>query len=241
MKTELIYLTDPYLKTLEATVIDVNEDTNSTYKVILDKTIIYPMGGGQATDQGNITNLENSKKYFISQSLIVEGEATLFIKSEDFDLKIGDKVVLELDWDRRFKNMKLHTAGHIIDFAIFKLGFSPKNLTPLKGDHNKDPHILYKGFAPENLLELLQAEVNKMILENLAFSWKFENLEELTKEAIYLQPGLPANKPLRMLTLQEVGSVADGGTILKSTAEVEKIVITKIEEKEGLTKVSYSL
>ncbi len=63
----------------------------------------------------------------------------------------------------------------------------------------------------------------------------------LQKEAIYLQPGLPTNKPLRTLRLEGVGAVADGGTQVKQTGEVEGINIESIEDKEGNTIVNYKI
>jgi Ser-tRNA(Ala) deacylase AlaX len=63
----------------------------------------------------------------------------------------------------------------------------------------------------------------------------------MEREAIYLQPGLPKNKPLRLLTLKDVGSVADGGTQVHSTAEVGPISILPIEKKEETTLIHYRL
>lgn len=71
--------------------------------------------------------------------------------------------------------------------------------------------------------------------QKLPFTTRFVSYEELERETIYLQPGLPKNKPLRLLTLARVGSVADGGTQVKNTSEVGKISILPIEKKEGAT------
>lgn len=65
--------------------------------------------------------------------------------------------------------------------------------------------------------------------------------ENLEKKSIYLQPGLPSDKPLRTLRLESVGAVADGGTQVHSTKEIEKITIPKIEEREGNTVVYYTI
>ena len=80
-----------------------------------------------------------------------------------------------------------------------------------------------------------------MVEKDLQFSWLFQPYEDLQKEAIYLQPGLPTNKPLRTLRLETVGAVADGGTQIHSTKEVGNITITRIETKEGNTVVHYLL
>ena len=77
--------------------------------------------------------------------------------------------------------------------------------------------------------------------KNLSFSIRFVPFEELGKNTIYLQPGLPKNKPLRMLSLEGVGSVADGGTQVNSTAEVGKISILPIVKEDGMTLIHYRL
>ena len=65
--------------------------------------------------------------------------------------------------------------------------------------------------------------------------------EELQNDAIYLQPGLPTNKPLRKITLEGVGSVADGGTQVKNTSEIGQIIIDDIETVDEETVVHYKL
>jgi Ser-tRNA(Ala) deacylase AlaX len=87
----------------------------------------------------------------------------------------------------------------------------------------------------------LEEKSNELVGKNLKFTTLFQPVEELQKEAIYLQPGLPTNKPLRTLRLETVGSVADGGTQVHTTSEVGKITISNVETKEGNTVISYTL
>lgn len=56
MKTKLIYLEDSYLKSMEAMILDIKESSPGIYKIILDQTVFYPVGGGQASDQGRLFN-----------------------------------------------------------------------------------------------------------------------------------------------------------------------------------------
>jgi len=152
---------------------------------------------------------------------------------------MGDKVTGEIDWNRRYKLMKIHSGGHVVDFAMYLLGYSPAPLMPFKGDHGKKPFIQYTGTIEKEIRQELEGKANELITKNLKITWSFMPLDELTKEAIYIQPGLPTNKPLRKITLEGVGSVADGGTQVGSTGEVGKIGITAIESQAGTTKVSY--
>lgn len=230
MKTKLLYLEDPYQKTVDATVLDVISEN----QLILDQTIFYPMGGGQPTDQGKIGECE------VNQVRNIEGEIHHFIKGGSCP-HVGEKVLLQLDYERRFKNMRAHSAGHIIDFALFLLGYSPAPLHPQKGDHGKKPFILYSGSIEKNIQEELQKKTDELILQNLRFTWSFETLETLEKIAIYLQPALPQNKPLRALHLEGVGTVADGGTIVGFTKEVGQVTILSIETSDNTTCISYKV
>lgn len=238
MKTNPLYLDDSYLKEMDAEILEVLPEGEGRYRVILDKTVFYPMGGGQATDQGKLAG--DSWVEEVYQVLNKDGEIWHFVKTNDAPT-VGMKVHGNINWDRRYKNMKLHSAGHIIDFAMYLLGLSPKVLIPIRADHDKNPHIVYQGVLTEDIKQKLEDKSNELVSQNLKFTWYFQRLEELQKEAIYLQPGLPTNKPLRTLKLEGIGAVADGGTQVKNTGEVGKIKIESVEKENDLTLVRYSI
>ncbi len=246
MKTKSLYLDDSYLNEMDAEVLEVLPEGENAYRIVLNQTVFYPMGGGQATDQGQLQG--NSWSGEVYQVINRDGEIWHFAKAAEAPT-VGMKVHGTINWDRRYKNMKLHSAGHIIDFAMFLLGFSPKTLVPLKAEHNKNPHIVYQGVISEDIAQNLEDKANELVEKNLQFSWYFQPLEDLQKEAIYLIPGLPTNeqvlssgnKPLRTLKLEGVGAVADGGTQVRTTSEVGRIKIESVEKEDNLTIVRYSL
>ena len=88
---------------------------------------------------------------------------------------------------------------------------------------------------------LIEEKIRELVEKNLSFSTCFTSYEELKKQALYLQPGLPQNKPLRMLSLEGVGSVADGGTQVQKTGEIGSITIPLIQKKEGNVLIYYKL
>lgn len=238
MKTKPLYLDDSYLKETDAEVLEVLPESKDQYRLVLDQTVFYPMGGGQATDQGKLAG--DNWVVEVYQVINRDGEIWHFVKASN-PPSIGMKVHGNINWDRRYKNMKLHSAGHIIDFAMYLLGLSPKMLIPMRADHDKNPHIVYQGVLTEDFRQKLEDKSNELVAKNLKFTWYFQPLEKLQKEAIYLQPGLPTNKPLRTLKLEGVGAVADGGTQVKNTGEVGKIKIESIEKENDLTLVRYSI
>ncbi len=236
--TTPLYMHDAYLKEMEATIIDVAKETDNRWLVVLDKTIFYPRGGGQSTDQGIL--FTETWKGKVSQALQKEDKIIHFVEGSEPPPK-GTVVKGTLDWDRRYLHMRLHSAGHVVDFALYLLGFSPAPLMPFKGDHGKKPVIYYQGIVQEDFRETLEQKANELVSKNLPFSTRFVSYEELEQGTIYLQPGLPKNKPLRMLTLEGVGSVADGGTQVHRTAEVGHISILPLEKEEGMTLIHYRL
>jgi Ser-tRNA(Ala) deacylase AlaX len=236
--TTSLYMQDAYLKEMEATIVEVTKETDNRWLIVLDKTIFYPRGGGQSTDQGVL--FTDNWKAKVSQALQKEDRIVHYVEG-DQPPSIGTVVRGTLDWDRRYLHMRLHSAGHVVDFALYLLGLSPSPLMPLKGDHGKKPVICYQGIIEKDFREDLENKANELVAQNLPFLTRFVSHEELEQEAIYLQPGLPKNKPLRLLTLKGVGSVADGGTQVHSTAEVGKISILPIEKKEGMTYIQYRL
>jgi len=238
MKTKQLYLADAYVKEMDATVLEVLPESTGTWRMILDQTVFYPMGGGQPTDQGMLTS--DTWKADVYMVMTKDGEIWHYVKAP-IPPAVGTKVHGVINWDRRFKNMRMHSAGHVIDFAMHQLGYCPSPLMPLKGDHGKKPFIMYQGTVDGDIRQKLEEKSNELVAKNLKFTTLFQPVEELKKEAIYLQPGLPINKPLRTLRLDTVGSVADGGTQVHSTSEVGKITIPSVESKEGNTIISYTL
>ena len=231
METEPIYLSDPYAREIESEVKEVLPESAGRWRLRLARTVFYPMGGGQPTDQGRLEWNGSSAKVY--QVMLKEGDIWHYVETAN-PPEVGTAVRGEIDWSRRLQNMKVHTAGHLIDYALYRLGYVPKTLAPTKADHGKKAFVQYAGSAGKPLDPAqVEAETNRLIAENLAFSWEFVSLEQLQADAIYLQPGLPTGKPLRKLSLQSLGSVADGGTILGHSGEVGSVKILRIEEKPG--------
>ncbi len=231
METEPIYLIDPYAREVESELKEVLPESAGRWRVRLARTVFYPMGGGQPTDQGRLEWAEGSAKVY--QVMLKEGDIWHYIETATPPAE-GTAVHGEIDWARRLQNMRVHTAGHLIDYALYRLGYVPANLAPTKADHGKKAFVQYAGSIGAGLdATQLETETNRLIAENLEFSWEFVSLEQLQTDAIYLQPGLPTGKPLRKLSLEKLGSVADGGTILRRTSEVGAVKVNRIEERSG--------
>lgn len=233
-----LYLDDAYLKEMEAHIVELSKESENRWQVILNKTVFYPMSGGQPTDQGKLfTESWEGKVYQVLQ----KADKIIHYVEGSQPPPVGSLLKGVIDWARRYLNMRLHSAAHVVDFALFLLGLSPNLLMSLKGDNGKKPTIWYQEILDKDFREKLEKKANELVLQNLPFSFRFVNYEELEQEAIYLQPGLPTGKPLRLLTLKNIGSVADAGTQVLSTVEVGPISILPIEQKDGMTLIHYRL
>jgi Ser-tRNA(Ala) deacylase AlaX len=120
LKTEPIYLDDPYRKEMVGLIIDVIPEKEGVWRLILDKTVFYPMGGGQPTDQGTFLFPDGSQGE-VYQVLLKDGEINHYVKTS-LCPSGGMEVKGSIDWERRYKNMRVHSAGHVIDFSMYLLG-----------------------------------------------------------------------------------------------------------------------
>ena len=184
---------------MDAEVLEVIPEQGNRYRMLLNQTVFYPMGGGQPTDQGTFSS--DSWNGSVYQVMMKDGEIWHYVESAETPIE-GLTVHGTINWDRRFLNMRLHSAGHMVDFAMFILVYSPRTLSPLKGDHGKKPYIVYSGVLGNDITKELEDKSNELITKNISLSTAIVPLDELSKDAIYLQPNLPTDKPLRKLTLE---------------------------------------
>ena len=108
--TELLFMKDCYLKEFDAKVISANGNL-----VELDKTAFFPTGGGVVHDNGKL--ISGGKEMIVSN--VTKNSGKVFHEI-DGSLNVGDSVHGILDWDRRYKLMRTHTAAHLMSTVIFK-------------------------------------------------------------------------------------------------------------------------
>lgn len=223
---------------MEATLIERFEEGPNRWIIVLDQTLFYPRSGGQSADHGLLT--ADGWTGRVDQVFHQEGRILHHIEGTA-PPPVGTRLTGSLDWERRYLHMRLHSGGHIVDFALYLLGLSPTPLFPVKGDHGKKPVITYKGVVDREFRQELEEKANLLVAQDLPFACRFASYEELQREAIYLQPGLPTDRPLHILSLAGVGSVADGGTQVRTTGEVGPIAILPTKYKDGHTLIAYRL
>ncbi len=212
MKTEKLYYTDPYKKTLNAKVVEVDDD-----KVYLDKTICYPEGGGQPGDVGKLDSFEISDTQ-------KDGDAVYHVvKNNDF--KAGDEVNLSLDWNHRYKYMKMHTAQHIVSGVLYNK-FGVGTLSVHQGDKILTIEIDRDEF-PLNLCHELEDEANIAINSSHDVSYIVKDEEEAQK--IKIRRSIKAHGIIRFVDIEGVDLIACGGLHVGNTSEVSSILYVSQE------------
>jgi misacylated tRNA(Ala) deacylase len=220
VSTELLYQHDAYLRSFDAVVTAVEGD-----QVALDRTAFYPTGGGQPHDTGVLGGLRVT-------SVRKEGDH-VWHTVEGGAPEVGDKVEGEIDWDRRHALMRTHTALHVLCGVIWNQwgkAVTGGNMEPLTArmDFEFDP--LPEGFGPQ-VEELVNAELAAGRAVEISFVPRSEAVldEALIRTKVNLVPESVAE--LRVVDIVGLDKQADGGTHVRSTAEVGRIRVVKTESK----------
>ncbi|MDE2637653.1 MAG: alanyl-tRNA editing protein [Chloroflexota bacterium] len=229
--TILLYQMDSYLREFDAEVVAQDAAQNG---IVLDRSAFYPGGGGQLPDIGMIS--VGQTDYAVSgvkrgNAHIIDGELP----------PVGAKVRGKLNWERRYKIMRTHTAMHILCGVIwrdYQASVTGGNMDVLSGRMDFE----FERLAPEVVVEI-EKKINLEVDAARAVK-----VEILPREAAFQIPDLIRTK-INLLpeSIQQVRTVeivgldlqADGGTHVDNTREVGAIKIAKYKSKGGINKRLY--
>jgi misacylated tRNA(Ala) deacylase len=218
--TDLLYLRDAYLREFTATVTGVDGS-----RVRLDRTAFYPTGGGQPHDTGTLAGaaVTDVRKEGDEVWHTLDGPAPA----------VGDSVTGTVDWERRHRLMRTHTALHVLCGVIWnewQVPVTGGNMEPLAArmDFEFDP--LPEGFAA-TVEERVNAELaadRPIRVEFLPRDTAVQD-EDLIRTKVNL---IPETVPeIRVVDIVGLDRQADGGTHVASTGEVGRIRVVKTESK----------
>lgn len=218
--TRNIFWEDAYVREFDATVVSVDGS-----KVVLDQTAFNPRGGGLVSDLGTIDGLALAE-------VVKEGDEVVHILQNQPVFKGGGKVHGVLDWERRYKIMKMHTTAHILSAVVHRdtgALITGNQIGPLESrvDFSVDT------FDKEKMSGYVE-EVNDVIRRGVEVRSYFMKREEAMK-----MPGLvklanaapPSVEVLRIVQIGDVDTQADGGVHVKNTSEIGKAVGLRTENK----------
>ncbi|MFX0051784.1 MAG: alanyl-tRNA editing protein [Candidatus Hodarchaeota archaeon] len=227
--TKRLYLTDSYYRNIETTVVSVNSKG-----VVLDQTVFYPESGGQLGDRGklkmkdktvNVTNTKQQKGELIHELDSIDG------------LEEGMTVYVELDWDRRYQQMRAHSAQHVIS-RFFQLNYEAETVSnQLKTTSCRLDLFPLSKISVEELSDIF-IQINDIISRNMSVSISFlprdeaiEFLKEKEYQIKYLNMVPKSVKEFRIVSINDYDFAACAGTHIKNTSEIGKILIEKTVNK----------
>ena len=226
--TEALFREDAYLAEAEARVVHVNDRGG----VILDRSVFYATSGGQPGDTGFLNQSDGGS---IRIAATITGETKDEIihvpAPEQRPLSVGETVSLAIDWDRRLRLMRMHTACHLLTVVC---PYPITGASVSEDDSRVDFDVPEAGFTKEEVT----AQLMELVRADHPVFTRWINDEELAAS-----PGLVKSKNvrppagtgrIRLVCIGEsamVDSQPCGGTHVRRTGEIGEIHIGKIEKK----------
>ncbi|RLG82136.1 MAG: hypothetical protein DRO40_08385 [Thermoprotei archaeon] len=240
--TEKLYLVDSYLRECSSVLLDFVCERGSRYYVVLDRSIFHPRGGGQPCDTGWLVG--EDFRFSVKKVLDVNGVLVHYGRIVDGEMPSrGSLVKCILDWDRRYRIMRLHTAGHVIDYAVNRVyGHVVETLDALHGPPK--PYIVYNESPPsENDLRRIEALANQVVMEKHPVEIYFASRDELEDKVIGAPniDRLPYADKYRIVSIKGVNAIPCTGTHVRNTGEIGRIIIHGVEVLDRGFKLFYDV
>jgi misacylated tRNA(Ala) deacylase len=224
MTTELLFRDDAYLRTATAHVLAVGE-----YGIELDRTIFYPLGGGQAGDSGALLRA-NGERIGITDTRKPAGTAAVLhvLAAGSARPEPGEAVTLEIDWQRRYRLMRLHTALHLMSCVVVA-PVTGGNIVPDKARLDFDIELSALNAAR------IETETNALIASAVATAttWitdaELEAQPELVK-TMSVAPPRGAGR-VRLLKIPGIDLQPCGGTQVANIGEIGGIKVLRIRSE----------
>ncbi len=221
--SEELFREDSYLKSCEAKIVAAADGG-----IELDRTVFYPGGGGQPGDSG-IMRTQYGSELSVIDTLKDESGTIIHVLAEDASTMpgVGDTITLELDWDRRFKHMRMHTTLHLLCALV------DGSITGAQVGADKSRVDFNISASPDK--EKLGQDLNRLIEENHPVSISSISDAELDANPDLVR-SLSVSPPrgsgnVRIINVDGVDLQPCGGTHVGTTGEIGKVRIGKIENK----------
>jgi misacylated tRNA(Ala) deacylase len=224
MPTELLFRDDAYLTTATARVVAVHEQG-----IELDRTVFYPQGGGQAGDSGVLVRASGERIAIADTRKGAAPGSVLHVAAASAPtLEAGEPLTLEIDWDRRYALMRLHTALHVMSCVVVA-PVTGGNIAPDKARLDFDIDMSRLDAAA------IEGETNALVARGIATQtvWitdaELDARPELVK-TMSVQPPRGAGR-VRLLSIPGIDLQPCGGTHVRNIAEIGGIRVLKIRSE----------
>ena len=217
-----LFRQDAYLKATDATVTAVEERG-----VRLDRSIFYPTGGGQPGDSGVLRWDGGEAK--VADTVKADGNDVLLVLAPDAPKPaVGTQIRCELDWERRYKHMRMHTALHVMS-AVIKGNVTGGQVNADKSrlDFNLEGEVPTKEWVTEEINKILS--LDHPVVPQWVTDEELTSRPELVK-TMSVRPPMGQGR-VRLLSIEGVDLQACGGTHVGRTAEIGRVECIKVENK----------
>jgi misacylated tRNA(Ala) deacylase len=223
MTTAWLFRDDAYLRETVAQVVRADERG-----IVLDRTIFYPQGGGQAGDSGVLVR-PDGESIVVRDTRKGEGDEVLHLADAAARLpQPGETVSLALDWDRRYRLMRLHTALHVLSCVVVA-PVTGGNIAPDKARLDFDIDMSLLDAAR------IERETNALIAQRVATETVWISDEELGArpelvKTMSVQPPRGAGR-VRLLRIPGIDLQPCGGTHVANIGEIGAVRVLKIKNE----------
>lgn len=224
--TEFLFRDDAYLRSAEARIVAITQEGG----IVLDRTPFYATSGGQPGDSGTLTDSAN-RLLTLSTAIHPEGDKTaiVHVPADGQALpSVGETVRVEIDWARRYRLMRMHTALHLLS-VVFPFPVTGGQIGEDKGRLDFDmPDV------PEDL-DGLERRLNDMVAADHAVSTEWITDAEMAAKpdlikTMKVKPPMGQGR-VRLVRIGDVDLQPCGGTHVARTGEIGRLALGKIEKK----------
>ena len=231
-ETELLYLRDSGLRAVEAIVAGIEAESRL---VALDRTVVFPGGGGQPSDEGILTHLEDDRQWPVLAARKAGGVVWHELGGDGPLPEVGERVRVDLDWERRYRLMRMHTALHVLCGVVFRdygALVTGGNMGPDRA--RMDFEMASADFTPQRV-----AEIERRANEELR-AGRDVHVRILPRDEAFQIPDLIRTKinllpegiaEVRTVEISGLDLQADGGTHVANTREVGTLRVVGTRSK----------
>jgi len=228
MPTRALFLDDAYRKTCEATVISVNDMGG----IVVDQTNFYATSGGQPGDSGHIQLRDGSTLTIVTTVKDKETGSPILVPEAGMKVpQTGDVITCHIDWERRYRLMRMHTACHLLSVVCpYPITSANVGETESRIDFDMPQVPGTKQDISEAMMQLVAA--NHVIFDHWIDEAELDTNPDLVKSKNVRPPrGIGRIRLVCIGDNSSIDSQPCGGTHVKTTGEVGEIHIGKIENK----------
>ena len=217
-----IFEQNAYTKEIETKIKEIDPENKT---IELEDAIFYGKSGGQPGDEGEI--IADGQKIKVNET-IKAGESIKNILENLNGLRKNQKIIARINWDKRYKYMRMHSALHLMCASI------PLGVTGGQIGYEKS-RLDFNDPDKEIKKEELQEKINTLMRDNHEITYEYidsrilESQPELVRTMSVKPPSIDGK--LRFVKIGNVDFQPCGGTHVKSTKEIGKVTIGKIENK----------